>query len=111
VFSGDRGFVMVRARKDPAAIRAALVRGDFYASTGVLLKRIDRTADALDIEVADRSPGAHGFVFTGTGGRELARAEGRRATFRLADAGGGYVRVVVTDGRGRKAWVQPVRQR
>ena len=34
VFVGDLGFVMVRARKDPAAIRDALARGDFYASTG-----------------------------------------------------------------------------
>src|SRR3954465_160240 len=31
VFTGDLGFVMVRARKDPAAIREALARGDFYA--------------------------------------------------------------------------------
>src|SRR3954470_19778344 len=41
VFRGDLGFVMVRARKEGPAIRAALERGDFYASTGVLLKHID----------------------------------------------------------------------
>jgi len=111
VYVGDRGFVMVRAPKEARAIRAALSRGDFYASTGVLLQRIDRTAAALEVEVADRSPGSHRFTFIGNGGRVLARAEGRRATFRLADAAGGYVRVVVTDSRGRKAWVQPVRVR
>jgi hypothetical protein len=108
VFPGDRGFVMVRARKDPAAIRTAMMKGDFYASTGVLLKRIDRTAGALEIELADRSPGAHRFTLIGNGGRELARAEGRRAVFRLAGAGGGYARMVVTDRDGRKAWTQPV---
>ncbi|HXI60925.1 MAG TPA: hypothetical protein VNO55_32920 [Polyangia bacterium] len=110
VFLGDRGFVMVRARKEPSAIRAALTRGDFYASTGVFLKRIDRTATALEIEVADRSPGSHQFTFIGAGGHEVARANGRRATFHLADAGAGYVRAVVVDDRGHKAWVQPVRQ-
>jgi len=62
VFPGDRGFVMVRARKDPAAIRAALMKGDFYASTGIFLKRIDQTPGALEIEVADRSPGEHRFT-------------------------------------------------
>ncbi|HET6282274.1 MAG TPA: hypothetical protein VFH73_15015 [Polyangia bacterium] len=108
-FVGDRGFVMVRARKDPGAIRAALERGDFYASTGVVLKRIDRTAASLEIEVADRSPGSHRFAFIGSGAQVLARAEGRRASFRLADAAGGYARAVVVDSRGRKAWVQPVR--
>jgi hypothetical protein len=109
VYEGDRGFVMVRARKEPGAIRAALAKGDFYASTGVLLKRIARTAATLEIEVADRSPGSHRFAFIGGGGRVLARADGRRATFRLADAAGGYVRAVVADSRGRKAWVQPFR--
>jgi hypothetical protein len=109
VFVGDLGFVMVRARKEPGAIRDALARGDFYASTGVILKRIDRSAATLEIEVADRAPGSHQFAFIGNGGRVLARAEGRLATFRLADAAGGYVRAVVTDSQGRKAWVQPVR--
>jgi hypothetical protein len=108
-FEGDRGFVMVRAAKEPGAIRAALASGDFYASTGVLLKRVDRTAAALEIEVADRSPGPHRFVLLGSGGRELGRAEGRRVTFRVTDDAGGYTRAVVIDGRGRKAWVQPAR--
>jgi hypothetical protein len=108
VFVGDLGFVMVRARKDPDAIRQALVKGDFYASTGVILKRIDRGPATLEIEVAERAPGAHRFVFIGNGGRVLARAEGRVATFRLADAAGGYVRAVVTDSQGHKAWTQPL---
>ena len=46
VFPGDLGFVMVRAAKQPAAIRDALARGDFYASTGVLLARVARAAGA-----------------------------------------------------------------
>jgi len=109
VFRGDLGFVMVRARKEPPDIRAALERGDFYASTGVLLERVDRTETRLEIEVDDRSPGSHRFAFVGAGGKTLARAVGRRATFTLAGARGGYVRAVIEDGAGRRAWVQPVR--
>jgi len=109
VFEGDRGFVMVHARKDPDAIRAALAGGDFYASTGVFLKRVERTATTLEIEVAGRSPGPHHFTFIGAGGRVLARADGRNASLPLAEARGGYLRAVVADDRGRKAWVQPAR--
>jgi hypothetical protein len=109
VFPGDLGFVMVRARKEPAAIRAALERGDFYASTGVLLRRIDRTEDRIEIEVDDRSPGSLRFEFVGAGGKILATAVGRRATFALAGARGAYVRAVIVDGAGRRAWVQPIR--
>jgi hypothetical protein len=109
VFTGDRGFVMVRAKKDPAAIRAALERGDFYASTGVRLSRVDRTADRLEIAVDDASPGEHRFDFIGTGGRILATSTGRSASFALRSAAGGYVRAVITDRAGRRAWTQPIR--
>jgi hypothetical protein len=109
VFPGDLGFVMVRAAKEPAAIRAAIARGDFYASTGVLLARVERTGDRLAIDVDERSPGVHRFTFVGAGGRALSRAQGRRSAFALAGARGGYVRVVVEDGAGRRAWTQPIR--
>ena len=109
VFPGDLGFVMVRAAKEPAAIRAAIGRGDFYASTGVLLGRVERTGDRLEIDVDERSPGVHRFTFVGAGGRALSRATGRRTAFPLAGARGGYVRAVVEDSTGRRAWTQPIR--
>jgi hypothetical protein len=109
VFPGDLGFVMVRAEKRPDAIRAAIGRGDFYASTGVLLRRVDRVGDRLEIEVDARSPGAHAFSFIGAHGAVLARAHGRSAAFVLAGARGGYVRAVVAGGSGRRAWTQPIR--
>jgi hypothetical protein len=65
--------------------------------------------EKLEIAVDARSPGPHSFTFIGAGGRVLARSQGRSASFRLADARGGYVRVVVEDPRGGRAWVQPVR--
>lgn len=110
VYTGDRGFVMVRAARDAAAIRSALETGDFYASTGVLLQRLDFDRKQLVLEVAPESaPGEHVFRLIGKGGRILATKRGRAATFSMAGAGKGYVRAVVEDARGRRAWVQPKR--
>lgn len=109
VFTGGRGFVMVRARPDVDAIRAALVRGDFYASSGVLLDRAELAHGTLFIDVA--STGPHTITFIGQGGKILARSEGCHARFALAQAPTGYLRAVVEDGQGSKAWIQPVRVR
>jgi hypothetical protein len=106
-FTGDRGFVMVRARKDVPELRAAMARGDFYASTGVLLSAVDRDADgALFIQVAEASPGEHRILCIGKGGRVLAETSARSGHCPPPPTGG-YVRAVVVDGAGRRAWVQP----
>jgi hypothetical protein len=109
VFTGGRGFVMVRAALDAEEIRAALVRGDFYASSGVLIERAEVASGALTIDVAAASPGPHAFKFIGTGGQVLGRGQGRSARFDLAKAPSGYLRAVIEDGQGREAWVQPIR--
>ena len=75
----------------------------------MLLARVERTADRLELEIDARAPGAHRFTFIGAGGRVLSRAQGRRAAFALAGARGGYVRAVVDDDAGRRAWTQPIR--
>jgi predicted metal-dependent phosphoesterase TrpH len=103
VFTGDRGFVMVRADRNAAAIRAALERGDFYSSSGVLLKRLERTATHLEIETATD----HEFRFIGAHGQLLATVRGRKARFPLERVRGSYVRALVIDGAGRRAWIQP----
>ena len=109
VFTAGRGFVMVHAALEAEAIRAALLRGDFYASNGVLLDRAEVVNGVLRIAVAAASPGAHVFRFIGTGGKVLSRSEGRGASFPLAKTAPGYLRAVAEDGQGRKAWVQPIR--
>jgi hypothetical protein len=106
-FTGDRGFVMVRAYKDVPAIRAAMARGDFYASTGVLLSVADRQADgSLSVQVAQASPGPHRIVCIGKLGRALSELVGRAGRCPPPEAGG-YVRAVVIDPAGRRAWLQP----
>ncbi len=103
------GFVMVRAERRPDAIRAALARGEFYASTGVYLERAGLEGTSYRIEVAAASAGDHHFTVIGTGGTVLAERDGRSLAFDLATAPAGYLRVVVRDPAGKQAWTQPVR--
>jgi hypothetical protein len=107
-YTGDRGFVMVRAARDPAAIRAAVVAGDFYASTGVILERVALAPDAVDLEVrAEHPPYTFEIV---TGGRVTRAVSGPALRFDPRAEPPGVVRVRVTDGRGGHAWTQPVRR-
>lgn len=109
VYTGDRGFVMVRAARDATAIREALLRGDFYSSSGVLLQRAELENGRLYVAVAPSAKGKHRITFVGAGGRVLARKDARAADFALKAAPAGYLRAVVEDAHGRKAWLQPVK--
>jgi len=52
-----RGWVMVRATElTPAAIVAAMEAGDFYASSGVTLRRVERRPNRLSLAI-DTAPG------------------------------------------------------
>jgi hypothetical protein len=109
VYPPGGGWVMVRAERNPEAIRAALERGHFYSSTGVTLERAEVYGGALDVAVAAASPGRHQIAFVGPGGAMLERIEGRAAKFSLARLRKGYLRAVVTREDGARAWVQPIR--
>ena len=100
---------MVRAARNAGAIRAALERGDFYSSTGVVLERAEVLDGALDVAVAPASAGSHEILFIGQGGAVLDRVAGRAAKFSLDRVRGGYLRAVVLRDDGARAWVQPVR--
>lgn len=105
-FAPGGGFVAVRAERNAAAIRAAMLAGEFYASSGVRLRRADREGDALVIEVADDSPGEHVIELIATGGQRLQEVRGRRAHFELPASG--YARARVTRDDGARAWTQPI---
>lgn len=102
---GDRGWVMVRAERDPTSIRRALERGDFYSTNGVLLDSVDRVDGRLHV-VVSKAVDPVRIVFIGEEGRELARVQGREGT--APDVESAYVRAVVIDGANDRAWVQPV---
>jgi hypothetical protein len=97
------GWIMVRARREPQAILAAIIAGRFYASTGVVLERAEVVGNELVIEAA--SAATIDFVENGV---LVETVHGTRARRTLPASG--YVRAVVTQD-GTKAWVQPARRR
>lgn len=105
------GWVMVRADTlSQESIMAAMKSGNFYATNGVLLD--DYRASALKIEIDIARPSRPDDVrrfhtqFIGRGGKILADAYGRAASYTIR-GNEGYVRATVTDSNGRKAWTQP----
>lgn len=103
VFTGDRGFVMVRAERNAAAIRGALAAGDFYASTGVRLRDVSFIGDVLEVTADGEGPYEIAFVVDGG---VLAQTS-RGASARFDARGHTYVRAMVTARDGSRAWVQP----
>ncbi|HSH16756.1 MAG TPA: hypothetical protein VLD18_12015 [Verrucomicrobiae bacterium] len=65
--NSGRGWVMVRAAYlTPEHLIRALEAGDFYASSGVLLHQLERTADTLKLEIAAESGVRYRTQFIGT---------------------------------------------
>ncbi len=104
---GDRGWVMVRAERDEASIRSALTRGDFYSSNGVTLNEVSVNGTTVRVAVDEAEP-SHRFVFIGDGGKVLDRQSGHHGEYTVPEDYSGYVRVLVKDRRGARAWTQPV---
>ncbi len=103
-----RGWVVVRAaRLAPRDIIAALERGDFYASTGVVLSDIQRTPSQLTVSITPDSWSRYTTRFIGKDGRVLAETGANPAVYAIK-GDEGYVRAVVLESNGKKAWVQPV---
>ncbi|MFT4512438.1 MAG: hypothetical protein ACI91B_001132 [Planctomycetota bacterium] len=119
-----RGWVMVRASELTAdALVTAIENGDFYASSGVVLDRVESDGKSLSIDIASQGDGKYVTEFIGTRrdsdkiGEVLARVEGDSARyfFRGDEL---FVRATVTStvqadnpvfkGQLRQAWVQPV---
>lgn len=96
---GDRGFVMVRAARDPGAIRDALARGDFYGSNGLLLRDVQCRDGVLEVSLLEAS------TVECIGGRSAPQTS--HAVECRAASDGSPVRAVVRDGSGRTAWTQP----
>lgn len=119
-----RGWVMVRAAELSAdALLAAIERGDFYASSGVVLDDVRFDGKTLSVEIAAQGDATYVTEFIGTRkdgeiGEVLQRVEGTSASYRLR-GDELFVRATVTstlpvdnpvwEGQLRQAWTQPVR--
>lgn len=111
-----RGWIVLRA---PAltreAVMAALSSGAFYASNGVAIDRYEVSGQRIEIEIQiptfgpAKKPAADRFrtEFVGKDGAILAVTHGTRPSYTFK-GGEAYVRAVITDSDGRKAWTQPV---
>jgi hypothetical protein len=108
-----RGWIMVRADTlTPEAVLAGIRRGDFYASTGVMLDSLTANHRELRLSMTQRQEARFLTEFIGSGGRVLAQVRGPHASSHasyLIKGSEGYVRARVTDSNGRQAWTQPVR--
>jgi hypothetical protein len=103
-----RAWIMVRADTlTSEAILRSIRHGDFYSSNGVSLRSYTADSRQIALEVEPASDHRFFIEFVGSGGRVLAKETGLRARYSLTGSEG-YVRVRVTDSRGRQAWTQPV---
>lgn len=109
-----KAWIVVRATELTAAtIMDALLRGEFYASNGVALDDYQMDHDSMAITIKrrrdPRGPDDRRFTtqFIGQHGRVLHQAGGLKPeyTFRGDEE---YVRAVITDSNGMRAWTQPV---
>jgi hypothetical protein len=103
-----RGWVMVRtSRLQPRAIVDALERGEFYASTGVVLAKYEATSARVALAIDQTSFSKYRVQFIGRGGRLLKEVAEPVAEY-VIRGDEGYVRAKVVESNGRVAWTQPV---
>jgi hypothetical protein len=103
-----RGWNMVLVReRTPEAILAALRRGSFYASSGVVIDRIDCSGARLRI----RTTNAQGIALFGLSGARVHVAEGPDLTFNVGSFMDPYLRAECYGSGGTMAWTQPIRVR
>jgi hypothetical protein len=107
-----RAWIMVRADTlSEPAIMAAIRKGDFYASTGVMLDDYHATRSKIELRIAaPRRPEdvrRYHTQFIGRGGKVLADVYGRVASYTIT-GNEGYVRATITDSNGLQGWTQPV---
>lgn len=106
-YEGDRGFVMVRAEKRADRIRAAIAAGDFYSSTGVLLDRFEISPPEIALDVRSSEGAGSVLIEVIADGAVIERVHGARLRFDPRGRGERFLRVRITDAKGRKAWTQP----
>ena len=109
-----QAWVMVRAdRLAPETIAASLAKGDFYASTGVMLDDIATSDKDVSLKIKNTvRPGVAAITrfttkFIDRDGRVLAEVPGTAPKYAIR-GDEGYVRAAVMDSNGRRAWTQPV---
>lgn len=108
VAAPGRGWVVVRApRLEARALLDAMERGDFYASTGVVLRDYQATRERITVDVQPTTFSKYRIQFIGSGGRVLKEVAAPTAAYDIR-GDEGYVRTKVIESNGDVAWGQPV---
>ena len=103
-----RGWIYVRAPSLNARdIVAGIERGDFYASTGVVLDDIQISTTRYMVKVREEPPSRYRVQFIGKDGKVLSESISGTASYSIR-GDEGYVRAVVLESNGKRAWGQPV---
>lgn len=110
-YAGDecQSWTVVAAEENtPEAIKSALRKGDFYATRGPEIRRIEFDGETVSVDTsparaiwfASELPWTAKRAFTGT---DLTHAE-----YRVHPLNRRFVRVVVEDDAGKRAWSNPI---
>jgi predicted metal-dependent phosphoesterase TrpH len=103
-----RGWIQVRAESlSNRSIADAIERGDFYASSGVVLKDVAVSGGEYRVEIDPRATEKFTTYFIGAGGKVLAKSFEAVSSYKLAP-GDQYVRARVDSSFGSSAWTQPL---
>jgi len=121
--NAGRGWVMVYADSlKPASLIRAMEQGDFYATTGVILEKVNIALHALNIKVKEEPGVKYQIQFIGATGQDLQtrilkQVSGNHASIELLDSYV-FVRAKITsdklkenpfqEGDYETAWTQPV---
>ncbi len=103
-----KSWIMVRAAElGERAIFAAIGKGDFYVSTGVVLDDIRVSRSKIRLRIRAEAGKAYATVFIGSGGRVLKSDTSSSPVYELPKTER-YVRAKVTDAQGKVALTQPL---
>jgi len=101
------GWIHVKAESlEPACLLAAMKAGQYYASTGAVIRNVEIT----DREIVVETDPAIGIMLGGAGTvRQYVRGDGlTRAVFDRSLFQRAFFRVIVIQANGKKAWSSPV---
>jgi hypothetical protein len=109
-FEGDRGFVLVRNAAQPttATVRAAIEKGDFYSSTGIVFDKYELSTSARSIALSVRDGVDVVFEVIRKGGSVTRRERASHLEVTLGPDDGPYLRIRARRDDGAMAWTQPV---
>ena len=103
-----RGWVMVRASElEVDAIVDAMRAGEFYASTGVVLDRLEWGPEGIRLNIRPEGDALYTTRFIGAEGAVLKEVFGPEAEYE-ARGDEAYFRASVVSSGGSQAWTQPM---